>query len=129
MRQRLIISESEKNSILNMHNSAKKGITLNEGIEDYEYNRSIQCFLVKKGITDDENQKIVIDGSIGVLPKSRSAQAISKYQTAIRSFPADGVWGEDTMTKMPYADKVLFKQCISDEGDLFNKFMHWMGWD
>ena len=129
MRQRLIISESEKNSILNMHNSAKKGITLNEGIEDYEYNMVIQCFLIRKGITDDKNQKIVKDGKIGRLPKSKSAQAIAKYQVKIGLYPDDGIWGPDTMRKMPKADMALFKQCASDEGDLFDKFMHWIGWD
>lgn len=129
MGQRLIISESEKNSILNMHTSAKKGISLNEGIEDYEHNMSIQCFLIKKGITDDKNQKIVKDGSIGRLPNSKSAQAIAKYQSKIGVYPTDGVWGPDTMSKMPNADKVIFKQCVSDEGDLFDKFVHWIGMD
>jgi hypothetical protein len=129
MGQRLIISESEKNSILNMHTSAKKGISLNEGIEDYEHNMSIQCFLIKKGITDDKNQKIVKDGSIGRLPNSKSAQAIAKYQSKIGVYPTDGVWGSDTMSKMPNADKVIFKQCVSDEGDLFDKFVHWIGMD
>lgn len=129
MGQRLIISESEKNSILNMHTSAKKGISLKEGIEDYEHNMAIQCFLIKKGITDDKNQKIVKDGSIGRLPNSKSAQAISKYQSKIGVYPADGVWGPQTMEKMPSADKVMFKQCVSDEGDLFDKFVHWVGMD
>jgi hypothetical protein len=128
MGQRLIISESEKNSILNMHTSAKKGISLNEGIEDYEHNMSIQCFLIKKNITDDKNQKIVKDGSIGRLPNSKSAQAIAKYQDKIKVTP-DGVWGEETMRKMPSGDKVIFKQCVSDEGDLFDKFVHWIGMD
>jgi murein L,D-transpeptidase YcbB/YkuD len=128
MGQRLIISESEKNSILNMHTSAKKGISLNEGIEGYEHNMSIQCFLIKKGMTDDKNQKIVKDGSIGRLPNSKSAQAIAKYQDKIGVTP-DGVWGEETMKKMPSGDKVIFKQCVSDEGDLFDKFVHWIGMD
>jgi hypothetical protein len=129
MGQRLIISESEKNSILNMHTSAKKGIPLNEGIEEYEANLVIQCFLIKKGITDDNNQKIVKDGRIGSLPNSKSAQAISKYQRAIGSYPNDGIWGEDTMKRMPKADKELIKQCAADEGNIFDKFMHWIGMD
>jgi len=41
----------------------------------------------------------------------------------------DGVWGYDTMSKMPQKDRNLFNECKSDEGDLFDKAMHWLGWD
>jgi murein L,D-transpeptidase YcbB/YkuD len=79
-------------------------------------------------MTDDKNQKIVKDGSIGRLPNSKSAQAIAKYQDKI-GVTSDGVWGEETMNKMPGGDKVIFKQCVSDEGDLYDKIVHWIGMD
>ena len=55
-----------------------------------------QCFLNKKGITDNEGGELVVDGSIGRLPNSKSAQAISKYQSKVGVDP-DGVWGFNTL--------------------------------
>jgi hypothetical protein len=120
---------------------AKKIIRLTESdltkivkrvIEEQEgsnYKKAIQCFLNKKGITDESGKKLVIDGSIGNYPSSKSAQAIHKYQSKIGVYPADGVWGEDTKSKMPNADKAMFKQCVSDYGDIIDKGMHWLGID
>ena len=98
-------------------------------IERYNYNRGVQCFLNKKGIKDDEGNKLVMDGSIGNYPKSKSAQAIYRYQEIIKVYPVDGVWGQDTMEAMPDADKKIFKDCISQYGDLFDKIYHYFGWD
>ena len=130
------ITESEKERILNMHIDASKKQylkeDLNQGmtdIERYNYNRGVQCFLNKRGITDGDGQQLKLDGSIGRLPNSKSAQAIAKYQQLIRVYPVDGVWGEDTMSGMPAKDKEMFKQCISDYGDLFTKIWHYFGWD
>ena len=96
--------------------------------EDGNYKKGIQCFLNKKGIKDDSGQSLKLDGSIGNLPNSKSAQAVAKYQSMIKVTP-DGVWGEDTMDAMPEKDKVIFKQCMSDYGDLFDKIAHYFGWD
>lgn len=98
-------------------------------IERYNYNRGIQCFLNKKGIKDDKGNKLVMDGSIGNYPKSKSAQAIYRYQEIIKVYPVDGVWGQDTIEAMPDADKKIFKDCISKYGDLFDKIYHYFGWD
>ena len=97
-------------------------------LQDNNYNRGIQCFLNKKNVKDDEGKPLKLDGSIGNLPNSKSAQAVAKYQSMIRVTP-DGVWGEDTMDAMPEKDKVIFKQCMSDYGDLFDKIAHYFGWD
>jgi hypothetical protein len=83
----------------------------------------------KKGVKDDAGQPLKIDGSIGNYPKSKSAQAVAKYQSMINVYPVDGVWGEDTMDAMPDKDKLIFKQCVSDYGDLFDKIVHYFGWD
>ena len=134
--KKFIITEEEKNSILNQHIKATKRQYLKEEftqgmttIDRYNYNSAIQCFLNKKGVKDDAGQPLKIDGSIGNYPKSKSAQAIAKYQSMINVYPVDGVWGEDTMDAMPEKDKVIFKQCISDYGDLFDKIVHYFGWD
>jgi murein L,D-transpeptidase YcbB/YkuD len=92
------------------------------------YNKAIQCFLVKKGIKDNSGQVLKIDGSIGKLPNSKSAQAIQKYQQKI-GVTDDGVWGNETKTKIPPSDLEIFKQCISDEGDIIDKGLHFFGLD
>jgi hypothetical protein len=130
------INEQEKSRILGLHIEATSRQYLKEDfnngmttIERYNYNMAIQCFLNKKGVKDDAGQSLKMDGSIGNYPKSKSAQAILKYQSMIKVYPADGVWGEQTMSEMPENDKKIFKQCVSDYGDLFDKISHYFGWD
>ena len=101
---------------------------IQEQTEEYNHNMAIQCFLNKKGVKDDANQPLKMDGSIGRFPKSKTAQAIYKYQGSI-GVEQDGVWGYDTSTRMPDKDKVIFKQCVSDYGDIFDKGAHWLGLD
>ena len=129
------IDESEKARILGLHETATKKQYLKEDLEQsmtdierYNYQRGVQCFLNKKGIKDNDGNELKLDGSIGNYPKSKSAQAIYKYQNMLRVVP-DGVWGEDTMEAMPEADKKIFRDCISEYGDLFDKLYHWLGWD
>jgi murein L,D-transpeptidase YcbB/YkuD len=124
MKKRIIISEEEKKSILQQHNSYK--ISLNEQSEMSKGNKAIQCFLNKKGITDDAGQKLTVDGSVGRYPNSKSAQAIYKYQTKI-GVEADGVWGKNTMDKMPSADMKMFKECESEFQDFIDKAMGFFG--
>jgi hypothetical protein len=101
---------------------------IKEQDENYKINMAIQCFLNKKGVKDDSGQSLKLDGSIGNLPNSKSAQAIAKYQSSI-GVDDDGVWGYETNTKMPPKDKMIYKQCISDHGDLFDKGLHLFGLD
>ena len=88
--------------------------------EDGNYKKGIQCFLNKRGIKDDSGQSLKIDGSIGNLPNSKSAQAIAKYQTRI-GVESDGVWGYNTSTKMPPADKKLYDDCFSENSGIIDK--------
>jgi len=129
------INEQERSRILGLHIEATSRQYLKEDfnqgmttIERYNYNMAIQCFLNKKGVKDDDGKSLKMDGSIGNLPNSKSAQAVAKYQTMIKVM-VDGVWGEDTMDAMPEKDRVIFKQCVSDHGDLFDKIAHYFGWD
>ena len=106
----------------------KRVIKEQSDMTTYNYNMAVQCFLNKKGIKDDSGQTLKMDGSIGNYPKSKTAQAIVKYQYMI-GVDSDGVWGPDTMDKMPEADKTIYKQCKSDNGDIFDKGAHWLGLD
>jgi len=126
---RFNLSEEEKKDILEQHRSRGYKSSINEQNETANINKAIQCFLNKKGITDDSNQSLKIDGLIGNYPKSKSAQAIVKYQVMIDSYPSEGVWGPDTMNKMPQSDKKMFKQCVSDHGNIFDKGLHWLNLD
>jgi hypothetical protein len=101
---------------------------IQEQDENYKINKAIQCFLNKKGIKDNTGQALKLDGSIGNLPNSKSAQAIAKYQSSI-GVDDDGVWGYDTNTKMPPKDKVIYKKCSSEHGDIIDKGMHLLGLD
>jgi peptidoglycan hydrolase-like protein with peptidoglycan-binding domain len=106
----------------------KKVISEQTTLLDYNKKMAIQCFLNKKGIKDDRNQSLEMDGKIGNYPGSKTAQAILKYQRSL-GVAADGTWGNNTITKMPPKDKMIYKQCISDHGDIIDKGMHWLGLD
>ena len=123
------LSEEERKDILEQHKSRGYKSSIDEQTETANINKSIQCFLNKKGITDDSGQPLKVDGSIGRYPNSKSAQAIVKYQTMIKVTPTDGVWGSDTMSKMSELDKKIYKQCVSDHGDIIDKGRHWLGLD
>lgn len=129
MKRRTIISELERNNILGLHESKKvKKVNILEQTETANFNKAIQSFLNAKGITDDDNQKLEVDGKIGNYPASKSAQAIAKYQKSIGA-DIDGVWGDNTRDHMSDKDKELFKTKVSEQGDLYDKFLHWIGMD
>src|SRR5210317_1305112 len=119
--RKFIINETEKERILNLHQTAIKKQNITETLEAVvssmsdpelqKYNKAIQCFLNKKGITDDDGDKLVIDGLIGDLEEeSKSAQAIARYQGMINAYPVDGVWGQITMSKMTPGDKEKYNE-------------------
>jgi hypothetical protein len=129
MYKNFTLTESERKEILGMHRENGYGRPLNEDEETYKINQGIQCFLNKKGIKDNSGQPLKIDGSIGNYPNSKSAQAIHNYQSKIGVYPADGVWGPDTMDKMPPKDKELYKECLAEYGDIIDKGLHFFGLD
>lgn len=127
--KKIIISDTEKDSIRQMHESFKQNerVFLNENDFKPETTnkKAIQCFLNKKGIKDNSGNVLDVDGSIGTYPASKTAQAIYKYQQMIGA-PADGVWGEETMNYMKgkfETDKNLFNKCKSETGGFFDKVM------
>ena len=119
MSKRFIISEEERSDI-----RSRYGL-VNEQQETPEQKKGLQRFLNKKGITDDSNKPLKVDGKID----DKTMEAITKYQTKIGVSPADGTWGRMTSSKMPPKDVELFKQCIADEGDIIDKGLHFLGLD
>jgi len=115
MAKRFIISEEEKGDIL-----SKYGL-VSEQQETPEQKKGLQRFLNKKGIKDDSNQPLKVDGKID----DKTMEAITKYQSKIGVYPTDGTWGPATSSKMPSKDVELFKQCIADE----DKGLHMFGLD
>jgi len=132
--RKFIINETERERILNLHQTAIKKQNITETLEAVvssmsdpelqKYNKAIQCFLNKKGVTDDNGNKLVIDGSIGNYPNSKSAQAIYKYQKMVKAYPVDGKWGQDTMSKMSDEDKKMYKECLSQYEDIIDKIIN-----
>ena len=120
------IDDSERNRILNLHENATKRQYLSEQTELAKINKAIQCFLNKKGIKDDDGNELDVDGSIGRLPNSKSAQAIRNYQSMIKVYPTDGVWGDDTASAMSDEDKEIMKNCVSEHGGLLDKIYNWL---
>jgi len=67
----------------------------------------IQKFLNAKKITGDNGKPLEEDGLTCIDLSCQTAQAISEYQSSIGVWPAEGVWGPDTMEKMSEEDKEL----------------------
>jgi len=82
---------------------------LGEQDENTKGTIQIQKFLNKKEITDDGGNTLEEDGLAG----KATEEAISKYQTSLGVYPVDGVWGRDTMGKMPPADRKLYDSLSS----------------
>jgi hypothetical protein len=94
----------------------KKVIT--EQSIEREFVQKIQAFLNKK-----MNAGLELDGKTG--SNSKTAGAISKYQTSIGVLPADGVWGPMTYSKMPEKDKIMLKNTVVEQGGVWENFLKW----
>lgn len=94
---------------------------ISEQSEERKHTRAIQKFLNWKYPT----LKLVVDGKTG--SGSLTEKAIMKYQNDIKVLPTDGVWGIDTQEKMPASDLKQLKKFIVEEGDIFDKFLDWLG--
>jgi hypothetical protein len=94
---------------------------INEQSEERKHIRAIQRFLNWKYPT----MKLVVDGKTG--PNSQTEKAIMKYQGEIGVLPTDGVWGINTQEKMPKSDEKQLKKFMVEEGDIFDKFLDWLG--
>jgi hypothetical protein len=92
-----------------------------------EFVTAIQRFLTLKKITGDDGQPLQLDGRTDNNLKSKTAQAISKYQRAIGCRRTDGVWGEETWSKMPPQDRQQLEDLVAEEGGPIDQFINWIG--
>jgi peptidoglycan hydrolase-like protein with peptidoglycan-binding domain len=128
------LSEEEKNRIREQHTGGKKIVIenfdklvntklgdtkplLSEQTEEANITKSIQCFLNKK-----MNAGIAVDGMTG----PGTNKAIANYQSKI-GVMADGVWGDETRSKMPPADKTILEECVNEHSDIIDKVLRWFG--
>lgn len=123
MSSKILISEEEKSRILNLHENFKTKGILNEQDDDphHSFVRGVQRFLnekMKSGLT--------VDGMTDNNMKSKTAQAIAKYQKSIGVLD-DGVWGPETWSKMTKEDKERLKDLVAEEGGLIDRFLRWIG--
>jgi hypothetical protein len=84
-----------------------------------EITQKIQAFLNKK-----MNTQLELDGKTG--RNSKTADAIKMYQRSIGVWPADGVWGPDTYSKMPEKDKIMLKNTVVEQGGVWKNFLNWV---
>ena len=96
------------------------GKVITEQSEERNMTKAIQKFLNQKMKAGLEP-----DGKTG--RNSATEAAISKYQSKIGVYPADGVWGENTWNKMPEQDKKLLKDLTAKEGGPVDTFLNWLG--
>lgn len=83
--------------------------------EESNLNKAIQCFLGKL-----YKVNLKIDGFIGDQTKT----LIQKFQSQRGIYPADGMWGQETESKLNKSEMDLFKQCKSQFGDIFDKIFN-----
>lgn len=84
---------------------------LNEQDEETKGTEQVQKFLNAKKITGKDGKSLTVDGLTG--PNSNTEAAIQKYQRLIGVTPEDGVWGGETMEKMPAKDRELYNSFSS----------------
>lgn len=116
MSKRFIISEDERKYILSKYN------LLNEQPDSPKHIsvRGIQRFLnekIKAGLE--------VDGLTDNNLKSKTAQAIAKYQRMLR-VNDDGIFEEDTWNAMNPKDKQRLEDLIAEEGGVIDMFFNWM---
>ena len=116
MAKRFIISEDERKDILSKYN------LLNEQPDSQRHVsvRGIQRFLnekIKAGLE--------VDGLTDHNLKSKTAQAIAKYQKMLRVSP-DGIFDEETWNAMNPKDKQRLEDLIAEEGGVIDMFFNWM---
>ena len=104
-----------------LRNIVSKVIT--EQSEERKFTKILQKFLNKKY----PDLKLVEDGKTGA--GSQTEKAIQRYQRDLGVYPQDGVWGPETANKMPSSDLKTLKKISAEEGDIFDKLIHWLGLD
>lgn len=120
MKNRFIISEEEKKSILGLHESFKQTEILKEQEEvlNSNYIMAVQDFL-----NQTQGTKLVVDGVSG----DKTEEAVRQYQSKIGAVPTDGKIGSETINKMKVKDPrnfEKFEEMIAKHGDFMEKGSH-----
>ena len=120
MKNRFIISEEEKKSILGLHESFKQTEILKEQEEvlNSNYIMAVQDFL-----NQTQGAKLVVDGVSG----DKTEEAVRQYQSKIGAVPTDGKIGSETIAKMKVKDPrnfEKFEEMIAKHGDFMEKGTH-----
>lgn len=120
MKNRFIISEEEKKSILGLHESFKQTEILKEQEEvlNQNYIMAVQDFL-----NQTQGTKLVVDGVSG----DKTEEAVRQYQSKIGAVPTDGKIGSETINKMKVKDPrnfEKFEEMIAKHGDFMEKGSH-----
>lgn len=120
MKNRFIISEEEKKSILGLHESFKQTEILKEQEEvlNSNYIMAVQDFL-----NQTQGTKLVVDGVSG----DKTEEAVRQYQSKIGVVPTDGKIGSETINKMKVKDPrnfEKFEEMIAKHGDFMEKGSH-----
>lgn len=120
MKNRFIISEEEKKSILGLHESFKQTEILKEQEEvlNSNYIMAVQDFL-----NQTQGTKLVVDGVSG----DKTEEAVRQYQSKIGAIPTDGKIGSETINKMKVKDPrnfEKFEEMIAKHGDFMEKGSH-----
>ena len=104
--KKYIITEAQlKNVIDNIINEQE---VITEDDRAMHFMMAVQEFLNYK-----LKANLVVDGKTG--PMSKTEDAIMKYQEMIGAND-DGVWGEETMKRMPQQDKQMFEKFKKKHG-------------
>jgi len=83
-------------------------------------NKAIQCFL-----NTVLRANLSIDGIIGQL----TTNAIENFQVRKGIYPADGVWGEITASKLNPKEAQIMRNCKAQYGDILDKASHFLHLD
>lgn len=96
--------------------------TITEQTAERDAKKAIQCFLNK---VLKPSPKLDVDGLHG----DGTANAIAQFQSTKRHLDTDGVWGYSTSSSMTPQEKEIFRECVSQTGDLGDKIFHFLGID
>ena len=116
--KKIRVTESELKDII------KKIVLEQDEDPNHEFIRGIQRFLNE---TLKPSPNLTVDGLTDHNLKSNTAKAIARYQSKIGVYPTDGVWGDDTWSKMPQMEKEKLKDLIAEEGGVISQFLNWIG--
>jgi hypothetical protein len=108
--KKIIITEEQIKQIVN-------NLLMEE--EDNNFIKTVQEFL---NTVLKLNPPLIIDGLTGT--GSKTEKAIMKYQQLIKVWPVDGIWGEDTMNKMPEKHKQYFEKIKQKNMSGFDKIIN-----